>query len=1152
MYDSLLLSTGGGIVSQSQKSPQTKDPVVVIGCGGVGIAAANVLKRKVYKQLQPDNPGDPIPEYNHIRFLAVDCDEGWISGTELNNDAEFCNLKDTKLKEKLTNRVHMENMLKNPKYDWISLGQKGRPNIQVPDNLNGAGGIRQIGRYLAIGNSHKLRSAIFNTITNAVSGRESDKLVVHILAGISGGMGSGSFIDVCYIVQHILAERGFTGASVFGYFFLPDVIVNKAEIAGDPTKVDSNNVNGYAALKELDYLMQLKENNDWFKQGYDGFNIETQNAPVDMCYLISAIDANGNQRPDGFKYCINVTADYIMSYLSDIQMPDENTRQEMTPAGVLSNVGQNMNYLPKTTGAYHRYHILGAASAELPMTQIATYLATGLYAKMSPLLLHEPVDADVDVLVKDLNYTVAGLKKMVLKGARLGVPVPEPEMDTVKGITGAGNHAASIREPLFKWLAAQEGILQRNLNILSEEKEFTRSDGAEALGSILFNKLYDYAVDPEYGPVFAAMLLNRNGKTLLHHLQSLHGELQKLIQTAITKEDSQSEQTELAKQAFCASKNKFFNKKIEARAYENYRRAMGTLFQRRLDISTYKTIDRLVLMLMNQVQDISILYLDKLKEALNELKTTFAANATFFEGGYADGETAEDGYTLRIIQFKDMKRSLDNVLNQVDVKYAASSFAAHMLANADSWKSGEERQIHAVINSFVVKFFHAQLNCTMTDYLQFKYPGLSSAQLQKQLQKDLMVPLYRASTPCFWATAEVTNASTHNTTFLTVPATAREVVGAAEEYAKGVEYPSIRACEIGDRIFMVNMKSGLPLYAYHGLGNTCKTYNKYKGNAGLHLYERGAGETVNWKKKLQSPVPFSFDQNEYENPAVLRQELDQAFERNILMFDEYNVQNVQCILKISPLWEDEAFMSLLEKCLADDQARKKFFPNAGVSAEAQQVLDILQRAYDSYAAREFEDDLECYNVLCDARGGGNPKLVAEDNLIHAFRLYEIMQKELKLYDNLSQAIANLKDTMEQSAGEADVLELFANAMVTGLLVQGIGKITYRYVNKYREYELILAKQGMKFQKFIMYQAYLSFTELDEAILNDINEQAQEKLENLQEGDEMIARKILMKHDVKMLEDLYKETATLAQGAEIEAFYDVFLSKLTDFVKQFDI
>ena len=73
--------------------------------GGTGVAALAELKSKVYQQLEPDNPNEVLPRYDHIQFLAIDSDETDIDKmrgkARLNKGAEFFNISNPHLKAAL-------------------------------------------------------------------------------------------------------------------------------------------------------------------------------------------------------------------------------------------------------------------------------------------------------------------------------------------------------------------------------------------------------------------------------------------------------------------------------------------------------------------------------------------------------------------------------------------------------------------------------------------------------------------------------------------------------------------------------------------------------------------------------------------------------------------------------------------------------------------------------------------------------------------------------------------------------------------------------------------------------------------------------------------------------------------------------------------
>ena len=135
-------------------------------------------------------------------------------------------------------------------------------------------------------------------------------------------------------------------------------------------------------MKELDYLMSLGTANDRFVQNYGGtLQVDTQEPPVDMCHLISSVKADGSLVPNGFSYGINVASDYVMAYLADVDLEGKGEEAGMTMRGHLANVNRGVDALDRAYGANLSYHVLGACNAEIPMSQINTYLAVGFYGK---------------------------------------------------------------------------------------------------------------------------------------------------------------------------------------------------------------------------------------------------------------------------------------------------------------------------------------------------------------------------------------------------------------------------------------------------------------------------------------------------------------------------------------------------------------------------------------------------------------------------------------------------------------------------------------------------------------------------------------------------------------------------------------------------
>ncbi len=327
MYEGLLLSTGGGIITDIKKSAYQGEPTIIIGLGGTGIDALRVIKKKVYEQLIPDNTDGDIPEYKRIGFLAVDTD--YI-------DTDYGEPYDLERKECLN--ISVDNLNRKMKDDIASSNKEFawlQPNLDLKGQ-RGAGAKRQVGRYCVFKNIDEIIATIRSLVTDVIMDTNTPKVNVHIIAGISGGTGGGTFIDMCYIIRDLLGSD----ATLFGYFFMPDVDLGKPGISANVAKHIKSN--GYAALKELDYTMNLSKSGDSFSQYYGGasmYSVKETSAPlVDLCHLVSATERNGVPIPDGYMYSLNTVGEYILSYLAEVEVEFGDRVSSKTLVGHLASI----------------------------------------------------------------------------------------------------------------------------------------------------------------------------------------------------------------------------------------------------------------------------------------------------------------------------------------------------------------------------------------------------------------------------------------------------------------------------------------------------------------------------------------------------------------------------------------------------------------------------------------------------------------------------------------------------------------------------------------------------------------------------------------------------------------------------------------------
>ncbi|MCI2185617.1 MAG: tubulin-like doman-containing protein [Bifidobacterium tibiigranuli] len=308
-----MLNADGGIIDVSQQAEQDNAAVLCIGLGGTGINALRNLKAKIYNRVRPDDSVSGAKQYPHIKFLAVDTDRVLFNSVNykssaiehLDPDQEFFDLSyGGPISEYF--RYHASDFENDPSLkEWFR-----HTDIKALSAQAGAGGVRQLGRFLLIKKSAEFKGRLLRLAAEARIGlSDNAPTYVHIFSGVSGGTGGGIFLDVSYIVRDAFPE-----ARTCGYFFLPDVNIVKGL---PPTAEAFVRVNGYAAMQELDYCMNFERNGDSWHQQYRFGEIASRQKPIDLCYLITARDSAGNVLDDAYEYATNVVTDCEKAYAGD-------------------------------------------------------------------------------------------------------------------------------------------------------------------------------------------------------------------------------------------------------------------------------------------------------------------------------------------------------------------------------------------------------------------------------------------------------------------------------------------------------------------------------------------------------------------------------------------------------------------------------------------------------------------------------------------------------------------------------------------------------------------------------------------------------------------------------------------------------------------
>ncbi|MDR0949093.1 MAG: tubulin-like doman-containing protein, partial [Lachnospiraceae bacterium] len=213
LEEQLLLSKGGGIYYDAARVEA--DPTVAslfIGLGGTGADMLIRIKNEVTRRMVlPQNDGKIMSDTpNNVGFLAIDTDEStqkktWGVASFDRFGSEYCSIAVTNLPVVVASRIQ-EAEQGNPVWDWYD-------GIEPVLANAGAGGYRQIGRLMLFDNVKIVYDSIRNKM-NSLMRSGATHANVFIVAGIAGGTGSGTFIDIAYLVRECLRIEGIGSASL--------------------------------------------------------------------------------------------------------------------------------------------------------------------------------------------------------------------------------------------------------------------------------------------------------------------------------------------------------------------------------------------------------------------------------------------------------------------------------------------------------------------------------------------------------------------------------------------------------------------------------------------------------------------------------------------------------------------------------------------------------------------------------------------------------------------------------------------------------------------------------------------------------------------------------------------------------------------------
>jgi hypothetical protein len=804
-------------------------PTVVIGLGGSGYHTLLKLKKRFI-----DAYGNVPPI---IRFLSIDTTENAEGAAQAEGTSEVQLDHNELYVLQVGNPSALVNG-SNPHVDeWWP------PEIPTQAIIAGAGQVRARGRLALFAKAGevfgRLRRAVddVRNIRNAkqmyadqfqVSTRSG--VEVHIVGSLAGGTGSGTFLDVAFMLRDIIG--GDEQSNFTGVFLLPGIFTRYSGVA-------LVKPNAYGALKEIEHLSTAKGT---FHVDYGMHRVEVSRPPFDLIYLVNNINEQGR---------VVSEQNDLYSLIADGMYVQIGSQIGADSANAVDNIKTQIATNGRVKGRSPQYCSFGVASLTMPSFAPLLYedakrlvIEDLLNGSVSDAAVEEDVQRFIDQqrLREDESDQVIEFLSQAEGGGQLRfkMPLGQLKFDN-KALAGVRNLHTMHRSK------AERQIVQA----IAANFERLRDGAASAVSAY-----YETAVNRVNGFTHAERFFEKLQAKLEWYQNMMDGEAKE--ERAKLKALNFKPAEDGIGEAVGAFLRREARVKTACEAYAGLvdRETELTIAVARLEKAAelYSTLHAHTQSVLNNCY--------RIRENLNAARKQF-------EQQHLDATNPRGASRLfeQVVPF-DPGPQRPKVTGEDFVKWYADD---HANGSLSQWAGLKAAEVHADITRFVDKCYEPLTSLTMDDILRRSAPDAVSQELKRL--DHLAVPLWRYDV----GRIPVVNQTVINEFYHYGVADADSTTLKESRYEAGVPKgnakPSVVSTRDPQRIVLFKVKTGIPLFALAEIEDMERAYldpNKVISN---HVDRRwqeipnliprsGDGEALRWFAVAQAPEPFALIKRE--------------------------------------------------------------------------------------------------------------------------------------------------------------------------------------------------------------------------------------------------------------------------------------------------
>ena len=1091
--EGIFRKTGAGI---------TKHPTVILSIGGAGGKTLNQLKRKNQMAY-----GDS----DHVWYLAIDTDEDELANFSAAKDGGY--LKDNEMHKVLDPAAKKILIPPTPCPDFIKNWKK-EGTLEVELDSKGAKQTRMIGRImLAAGSAYSALERRLFTILQAAQNKSAEMgnatVDVIVLAGISGGTGSGMIVDICYMLRNLLeapTKLAFYNYKLSAYLYMPDAQYQVQGIMGNPAAIMNLQKNGYAALKEINYFLNLEQNKGEYKLDLGNNQPITSRKNIfDSCTLISGLSING---ADAFDRTLDALTDNLREILGDItylenglqiQLADAFNSNAQAMLNAWFQIHPDHGHYPKS--AAYNYQVLGFSSVYIPKDEIINYCVDKMY-----LAMVDEFDRLGNVKPENLTTLLGGthlnnakeLYNYAVQQVDLSLEIEIPKKAEFKnGDDTMGDANSQARRELVKLNAKWENAITKQFdNIQTQLDNFFTS----------------------HGPFFVMRLLEITDKEkggfdgLLSYLSKLSFELQ--AKSDLAKQGKREDGTDilpLINELKSSIGERILGRGGTKQEREEYRDLCGEMAIRKiLDAEIYGRLAAMVDALrgkyLAQNNTMYRVYTEILKTVADMLEKDVDQTGIHTETRGVSGSE----FTFQLLEtgseeMRRLERYLDGFISPDSIRTLCNQFIQNIRLNRATWENFNNS---TMLKGEIRKIFAAYVqNTLLTDSIEkFLVVAYSPRQLKiddidriwQQDQKTRMTILQGVANRI---AQHLINRSVSMASFMPgypetvfsskkyigLPVSTRNLTPLIRQSVLALD-PSYTVADsnLEDRISCTTLHFGIPMYVLSGMKEIHDTYIDNLESPGLHMDE----VTEKWQDIAE---PYNLDyavrcdanritkytEKEYKLLLSIKETADRGMKNGCIQEtpDHYTLLDMRGKPGNMDLFLQQLKGAATGGALSNISNFTEFMKNNGY------VLYEIPLIWSNTGLRNKNLD-----------GSGNTVQIGDFyKMLHNSRYFSMkLEENVKKFDATYQLWQTAKQEGESILNAVKRFNLFVNALCTGTIF--CNDNVWIYTLDDEERELVNLRGAGAFEKpYRLYHAFVGFCRLPGEIMDVLQAQIEEQV-----------------------------------------------------------